>query len=108
MPKIEPYDPSIRQEHYLFPKVVFQQNGELENKHEEKVRQWFLRELIETYHYSKEDIEIEKTSSTNLKEIVSIPNTEDEISFLAIKFNELLQRIEKSFAFQKYFIQSHL
>ena len=48
--------------------------------------------------------EIEKTSSTNLKEIVSIPNTEDEISFLAIKFNELLQRIEKSFAFQKYFI----
>lgn len=49
--------------------------------------------------------EIEKTSSTNLKEIVSIPNTEDEISFLAIKFNELLQRIEKSFAFQKYFIQ---
>lgn len=48
--------------------------------------------------------EIEKISSTNLKEIVSIPNTEDEISFLAIKFNELLQRIEKSFAFQKYFI----
>jgi signal transduction histidine kinase len=49
--------------------------------------------------------EIEKISSANLKEVVTVPATEDEIAFLADKFNELLLRIDRSFAFQKYFIQ---
>lgn len=49
--------------------------------------------------------EIEKISSSNLKANVTLPSTQDEIAFLAAKFNELLERLDRSFAFQKYFIQ---
>ncbi len=50
-------------------------------------------------------IEIENIRSTNLKQTVTLPTTQDEIALLANKFNELLERIDNSFAFQKYFIQ---
>lgn len=52
MPRIRPYNPSIKWDDYLF-------RFKAHRNEEEKVRQWFLRELIETYGYSLKDIEIE-------------------------------------------------
>jgi signal transduction histidine kinase len=44
-----------------------------------------------------ENIQIETSDSK-----ISIPKTKDEINFLAIRFNELMQRLNESFAFQKH------
>lgn len=48
--------------------------------------------------------EISHFSTENLSQRVSIPKSGDEISLLAHRFNELLNRLENSFLFQKNFI----
>lgn len=51
--------------------------------------------------------EIEKISAHDLSIRVHSPSARDEIGFLADKFNELLDRVERAFKFQYHFI-NHL
>lgn len=48
--------------------------------------------------------EITQFSTENLSQRVGIPDTKDEIALLAQRFNDLLNRLENSFLFQKNFI----
>ncbi|HRH33477.1 MAG TPA: HAMP domain-containing sensor histidine kinase [Catalimonadaceae bacterium] len=48
--------------------------------------------------------EISRISSDDLSKRVSVSGSKDEISLLAIRFNELLNRLENSFVYQKNFI----
>lgn len=48
--------------------------------------------------------EISAFSPENLSQRVTTPESKDEIALLAIRFNELLNRLENSFIFQKNFI----
>ncbi len=47
--------------------------------------------------------EIEEVSPKNLSIRVKEPATNDEINFLAQKFNEMLERVEQAFKFQNHF-----
>ncbi|RYD59078.1 MAG: HAMP domain-containing histidine kinase [Sphingobacteriales bacterium] len=51
--------------------------------------------------------EIEKISPGDLSKRVQISETRDEVSFMAGKFNELLDRVERAFKFQYHFV-NHL
>lgn len=46
--------------------------------------------------------QIEKLKFDSGSQHIDIPNTRDEIHVLALKFNELMKRLNESFAFQKY------
>ncbi|MEI6126452.1 MAG: HAMP domain-containing protein, partial [Pseudomonadota bacterium] len=48
---------------------------------------------------------VQQITAKNLRQRVPIPRTRDEIQSLAITFNDMLERLEKSFAAQRHFIQ---
>lgn len=50
--------------------------------------------------------QIKQSTIDNLHEKMPVPNSNDEISELAISFNKMSNRIEKSFSFQKKFTEN--
>lgn len=67
---------------------------------------FFLSKLI-TQPVTLLTAEIERISPNNLSKRVEAKDTRDEVGFLAYKFNELLDRVERAFKFQYHFI-NHL
>lgn len=66
--------------------------------------------LIVTYYLSRQITapinqmakEMETLNLGDRDAILSVPDTKDEINFLAQKFNEMLQRIKQAFSFQRH------
>lgn len=67
---------------------------------------FYFARLI-THPVTKLTAEIESISPGNLSARVHSPTARDEVGFLADKFNELLDRLERAFKFQYHFI-NHL
>jgi signal transduction histidine kinase len=67
---------------------------------------FYLSRLI-TRPVTQLTAEIERISPDNLAKRVEAKDTRDEVGFLAYKFNELLDRVERAFKFQYHFI-NHL
>ncbi len=49
-------------------------------------------------------IELKRINLESNKSFITVPNSKDEINLLATRFNELMQRLHDSFAFQKHAI----
>jgi two-component system, OmpR family, sensor histidine kinase ArlS len=63
----------------------------------------FYVSKVITVPVTKLSKEIEAISTQNLSNRVVEPKTNDEINFLAEKFNDLLERVEQAFRFQTHF-----
>ncbi|MBL7841332.1 MAG: HAMP domain-containing histidine kinase [Cyclobacteriaceae bacterium] len=68
--------------------------------------------LIVTFYISRQislpintmAVQIENLTFDSADQKIEIPNTRDEIHVLAVKFNELMKRLNEAFAFQKHVV----